>query len=92
MTIVNALEVLKTLAETDKSMKMKIRVQDKQIQANNHIYVIDRGNVVINDGYAGSLDLDVTVGVLSAIIFSAPKVGSIFNLQTHRPFISLMLD
>ncbi|MDE7368179.1 MAG: GNAT family N-acetyltransferase [Muribaculaceae bacterium] len=92
MRIVNALEVLKTLAATDNSMKMKIRVQDKQIQANNHIYVIDRGNVVINDGYAGSLDLDVTVGVLSAIIFSAPKVGSIFNLQTHRPFISLMLD
>lgn len=92
MRLINVFEVLKSLAEADNSLKIKIRVHDKQIQANNHIYIVDKGGVVINDGYAGTLDLDVSAGVLCSILFSAPAVGRIFNLETHRPFISLMLD
>lgn len=92
MRIINVAGVLKSMAAADPSMKMKIRVHDRDLPANSHIYVIDRGEVVINDGYTGRLDLDVTPSVLCSIIFSSPAMGRIFNLDTHRPHISLMLD
>lgn len=92
MRIINVQAVLKAMAAADPAMKMKIRVHDADLPANSHIYTVDRGEVVINDGYTGRLDLDVTPSVLCSIIFSSPAMGRIFNIETHRPHISLMLD
>lgn len=90
--IVNLFSVLETIAATSPKLRAAIRVNDRFLPQNNHIYVVDNGKVVINDGFAGRLDLDVTQEVLTSIIFSAPKVGMIFNLPAFRPFISLMLE
>lgn len=88
----DVLGVLKSIARQNRQLKMTVRVSDDMISDNNHIYFIDNGTCTINDGFRGQLDLDVTVDVMTAIVFSSEKVGRIFSLPTHRPFISLMLD
>ena len=57
-----------------------------------HIYVIDRGEVIINDGFGGKIDIDVTQEVLLSILSSDKPIGEIFNLPTARPYISMMMD
>lgn len=90
--IVNVGKVLGVFASTYPDLRKTIRVTDPIIKENSHIYFIDNGSCVINDGFMGNVDLDVTVDVLTSILFSSEKVGEIFNLPTHRPYISLMLD
>ena len=90
--IINSEMTLKAIAASTPKLKASIRVYDHQLPQNNHIYTIDNGTVTVNDGFGGKLDLDVTQEVLTSIIFSAPKMGTIFNLPTKRPFMSLMLE
>lgn len=90
--IVNVLAVLEAIASSNNKLRAAIRVHDHHLPQNSHIYIIDNGCVTINDGFGGKLDLDVTQEVLTTIVFSAPHVGSIFNLPTFRPFMTLMLE
>ncbi len=90
--IVNVKKLFEVYARRYPRLKMAIRVSDPIIENNNHIYIIDNGEVVINDGFGGRLDLDVTIDVLTSIVFSQEQIGEIFNLPTARPYISLMMD
>lgn len=90
--IINTELALNAVAQSNRSLSVVIRVRDRLLPQNNHIYVVDNGSVTINDGFGGKIDLDLTQAVLTTLIFSAPDIGKIFNLPTSRPFISLMLE
>lgn len=90
--IVNALELLKVYAANNPRVSCAIRLHDEIVKENNHIFVIDRGQALVNDGFGGKLDLDVSQETLLAILCSDPRTGSIFNLPTSRPSISMMMD
>lgn len=90
--IINAKGMFDSLARSFPQLKMTIKLTDPLLQVNSHIYFIDRGMCTVNDGFRGKIDLDVDIKTMTSIIFSDGKIGSIFNLETHRPFISLMLD
>ncbi|MDE6802128.1 MAG: GNAT family N-acetyltransferase [Muribaculaceae bacterium] len=90
--IINARKLLSAYAARYPKMKMAIRLYDSMIPQNNHIYVIDGGQAVINDGFGGKIDLDVTQEVLLSILSSDAPIGEIFNMPTARPYISMMMD
>ncbi|MCM1356852.1 MAG: GNAT family N-acetyltransferase [Staphylococcus sp.] len=91
--LVNVEKALSIIAKAYPDFKCRIRVTDKLLPArNSHIYIIDAGSCLVNDGYRGELDFDVTVDVLADIIFSSDPIGSIIRFPTVRPMISLMLD
>lgn len=90
--IVNATRLLENYAEAYPDISMAIRIYDPLIAENSHTYIIDRGTTVINDGFGGKIDIDVTVEVLTSILFSQQQIGEIFNMPTSRPYISLMMD
>ena len=90
--LINVGRMLKSFASAYPSLKTNMRVTDPILHENSHIYFIDNGSCTVNDGYMGRLDLDVTIDVLTSIIFSSEKVGNIFGLPTRRPYMSLMLD
>ena len=90
--IVNAYRMLQTLADSYPEMKLSLRVRDSLLPQNSHIYIIDRGNVVINDGFGGKLDYDVDIEVLTSIIFGNNETRRLLDFPATRPFMSLMLD
>lgn len=90
--IVNATRLLENYAAVYPDLSMAIRIYDPLIAENCHTYIIDRGSAVINDGFGGKIDIDVTVEVLTSILFSQQQIGEIFNMPTARPYISLMMD
>ena len=90
--IVNAYKMLKSLASSYPDMKLALRVNDKILPQNSHIYIIDRGNTVINDGFGGTLDYDIDIEVLTSIIFGNDETRRLLDFPATRPFMSLMLD
>lgn len=90
--ICNVSAILSAYASQYPETRCVIRVTDPVIDGNNHIYIIRKGDVTVDDRYQRTPDLDVTVSVLTAILFSAPKTGTIFDLHTVRPYMTLMLD
>ncbi len=90
--IVNTRKLLEAYAARYPKLKMNIRVYDSVLPQNSHIYIIDRGEAVINDGFGGNIDLDVTQEVLLSILCSDKRIGTIFNMPTARPYISMMMD
>lgn len=90
--IINVGKLLSGYAARYPKIKLAVRVYDSLLPVNNHIYVVDRGEVVVNDGFGGRLDLDVTQEVLLSILCSDPSMGDIFNLPTGRPYMSMMMD
>ncbi|MDE6086606.1 MAG: GNAT family N-acetyltransferase [Muribaculaceae bacterium] len=90
--IINVKKLLETYASRYPEIKQTIKVYDAILPQNSHIYVIDRGEVIINDGFGGKIDIDVTQEVLLSILSSDKPIGEIFNLPTARPYISMMMD
>jgi len=90
--IVDVRTTLEAIASESPDFSAAFRVHDNQLAQNSHTYIINNGTVEINDSYKGRLDLDISQEVLTSIIFSAPKMGAIFNLHTSRPFMPLMLE
>lgn len=90
--IINAKKLLEAYASRYPHIKQSIKVYDAILPQNSHIYMIDRGEVTINDGFGGKIDLDVTQEVLLSILSSDKPIGEIFNLPTARPYISMMMD
>lgn len=90
--IVNARKLLSAYASRYPKMKMVIKLYDSLLPQNNHIYVIDGGQAIINDGFGGKIDLDVTQEVLLSILSSDASIGEIFKMPTARPYISMMMD
>lgn len=92
LRIVNVETVLNAVAAANPKVNQTIRVHDAVIAENNATFVLRKGECRRADRPVASLSLDVSVDVLARLLFSAPRIGDIFELPTCRPFISLMLD
>lgn len=90
--IINVRKVLSAYASRYPRIRQTIRIYDSLLPENSHIYIIDRGEMIVNDGFGGKIDLDVTPEILLSILCSDAPVGDIFELPTARPYISMMLD
>lgn len=90
--LVNARKLLSAYAARYPRLTRRIKLYDPVLPDNSHIYIIDRGEVVVNDGFGGEIDLDVTPEILLSILCSDRVIGEIFELPTARPYISMMLD
>lgn len=90
--IVNARKLLSAYALRYPKLSLSLRLYDPLLPQNSHIYIVDRGEVVVNDGFGGRIDLDVTPEILLSILCSDSPIGDIFNLPTARPYISMMMD
>ena len=93
LRIVSVEKILEALAAAFPNISRTIRVHDAIVEDNNRTYRIGKGLCEVFDyNYTGKLDLDVSVTVLTKILFSDSATGSIFELPTARPAMSLMLD
>ncbi len=90
--IVNMCECSRILAKAYPKLSLAIRIHDSLIRENNHIYIIDGGRAVINDGYGGRLDYDVDMEVFTSMVFGNDVTRRLLDFPAVRPFISLMLD
>lgn len=90
--IVNVKKVLELLASSLPSLKMTFKINDDFLPENNGVYMVKSGKCEMLNNFSGNIDLDVSIDVLSKILFSDKKIGDLFNLPTSRPIISLMLD
>lgn len=90
--IVNVGEVARILAEAYPKMSIALRIHDSIIRENNHIYIIDGGRSVINDGYGGRLDYDIDIEVFTSMVFGNDVTRRLLDFPSVRPFMSLMLD
>lgn len=90
--IVNVELCLSALAASAPQWASVIKVTDRLMPANSHIYRVESGAVTIDDSYTGHLDLDVTLEVLNRLVFSSPRMGEIIGIPSVRPHLSLMLD
>lgn len=89
--IVNLEVFLKILASVRPELHYVFKVTDPIIAENNGLFQIDKGEVA-RIGSSEKVDLEVSIDVLTAILFSTEKIGDIFNLPTARPFVSMLLD
>lgn len=85
--------LLAAMAAAHPELKYTIRLYDNAIADNNGLYTLSHGDCTYTaTGVARHVDLDVSVNTLTAILFSHPEAGAIFNLPTHRPYMAMMLD
>lgn len=91
--IVNVEAMLGSIAKISPGLRQTIRVSDPLLNENTGVYAISDGRVSKHPfDYADcNLNLDVTVSILTSILFSTPHTGEIFSLPAARPFMSLML-
>lgn len=92
LRIVNVEKILSSLAGHSPSVKMTVRVSDALLPENSGIYKLKDGKCHKSSQKDEKLDLDVTVDVLTRILFSSESVGEVFGFPTDRPTMSLMLD
>ena len=91
--VVNVGLVLSTLAQSHPELKLSVRVHDRVIPENCHIYVVKDCRCMVDDSRdAESLDYDVDVEVLTSILFGNEVTEKILEFPAVRPYISLMLD
>lgn len=88
--LVNVGMCLELLAAAHPDWHAVIKVYDPLLEQNSHTYVVNGGICEIDDTSAAKPDFDVTVDVLTRIVFSSPVTGSILNFPCARTHISLM--
>lgn len=91
--LVDVKRCLDTLADAHPEWSVTIRVTDPLIERNNRIFVVADGHCTADplDAASRRLDFDVTVDVLTRIVFSSPSAGGILGFPTQRTHLSLML-
>lgn len=92
--LLNPVKALSILAGHHPELKTTIRVSDHIIDENNATYSLSEGHVdTLPYMASGTIpDLDISIGVLTAILFSSHHIGTIMGLPATRPFMSLMMD
>lgn len=90
--ITNPSVALEAIANKYPNLKYRCRITDTLLPENSHIYMIDKGEASIDDGFTGHLDLDLTAEVFTCAVFSSPQIGKLLGLPSERPHLSLMLD
>lgn len=89
--IIDVKEILSALARFNKDIRTIIKVHDDIIEENNSTFCVRDGYCTVIDSVRRP-DLDVDIRTLTAILFSSSAIGSIFNLPTRRPLMTMMLD
>lgn len=88
--LVNVADCLELLSQAHPEWRSVIKVYDPLLEQNSHKYIISSGKCVIDDSWTGRPDFDVTVDVLTRIVFSSPATGAILGFPSSRTHISLM--
>lgn len=89
--IVSVEAFLRILVSVRPELHYVFKVTDPIVAENNGLFLIENG-CVSRTVSAEKIDLEVSVDVLAAILFSTEKIGDVFNLPTARPFVSMLLD
>lgn len=92
LRIVNVGKVLSSLASSYRKLDQVIRVTDPLIPENNGVFIIKDGQCRKADSTIRRLSLDVTVDVLTRILFSSNRIGEVFGIPSSHPIMPLMLD
>lgn len=94
LRIVNVEAAFSAIAKTHPEVRQIVRVTDKLITANTGIYNIAEGvcQKLPIDCDAPKPTLDVSVEVLTKILFSGEAIGRVFELPTRHPSMRLMPD
>lgn len=95
MRIVNAHKVLSSLAQQYPDVSQIVRVTDQLIKENNAMFVIKDGECKVsleNERIKTDTPIDVSIDVLTKLIFSDSFIQKVFNIPTARPSMPLMLD
>ena len=92
LRIVNVEKILSSLASKFPEVNQIVRVSDRLIEENNGIYVISGGDCVKKENVPYKLTLDVTIDVLTSILFGSRETGNIFGIPADHPLMNLMLD
>lgn len=90
--IVNVEACLAAVAASHPKWSTVMKVTDRLMPENSHIYTIRSGKVTVTDDTQVHPSLDVTLEVLNRLAFSEPWVGEIVGFPSERPHMSLMLD
>lgn len=90
--IVNVASCLGAIARAYPDIKTAIKVRDRILPDNNATFVMSGGECRVDNGYAGKIDYDVDIEVLTSIVFGNDVTRRLLNFPAVRPFISLMLD
>lgn len=90
--IVNAPMALGIIAAAHPELNLTIKLTDRLLTANSHVYRLMKGRCEPDDNYDGPYDLNVDADILTRIIFSSEKTGDILDFPSVRPHMSLMLD
>lgn len=92
--IVNVGGLLEAMASVNPEMKLTVRIQDRIIAENNGCFTVESGKVrkVTSRDEVGKIDYDVDISVFTAIAFSKPEIGELFNVPSQLPLIELMLE
>lgn len=89
---VNVGLLLGTVAAAHPELKLVIHVTDPLLQDNTGTYRLAGGTVERPAVLDCRPDLDVSVDVLAALLYSDAKMGQITGLPSQRPYMALMLD
>lgn len=88
--ITDALQCLTVIAESHPNFKCSVRVHDPLIEENNRTFILDKGECRTSEDNPDRLDFDVSIDVLTRIVFSSPATGDILGFPSERTHISLM--
>lgn len=88
--IVNARLCLELIASTHPRLNTRVRVTDPLLAHNNIDVRLAGGNCADATGEHGNPDFDVTIDVLTRIVFSSEQTGRLLNFPSARTHISLM--
>lgn len=90
--IVDVAACLGSIAKTYPKIETAIKVHDRILPDNNSTFIIRGGECRSDNNYAGKIDYDVDIEVLTSIVFGNDVTRRLLNFPAVRPFISLMLD
>lgn len=92
MRIVDNLAVIEAIAAGYPQFEATLRISDRMLPQNNHVYRISKGTANEFDSFSGTPDFDVDAQTFCQIVFSSPAIGDILDFPSVRPHIALMLD
>lgn len=91
MRVTDPLKLLSALAASDARLRVAIRLTDDIIAENTACYVIADGTCRRVDAPVKT-ELEIDSATLAAILFGSHRMGALFGIPSHRPYMALMLD
>lgn len=92
LRILNVYSLLQAIAGKNPSLSQVLKISDTRLAYNNHIYVMDWGDVRIADDWTGKIDTEMDIKTMAEVLFNTHATGNLFGLPSSRPSMSLMLE